>query len=56
MTKTISIYDIDDYDEVKTYLYSEIEKNYPDWPIQEGENWEVIAKIFYQAGRKDALK
>lgn len=50
------INDIDDYDEIKTYLHAEIEETYPEWPVEEGENWEIIAKIFYLAGRKDALK
>lgn len=28
------------------------QREYPDYPIELGENWEIIAEIFYKLGRE----
>ena len=42
-----------DYAEVLTKVLSE---KYPDNCVETGENWELIAKIFYEEGIKEGVR
>lgn len=43
-------------EELEGILSDKLAKNYPDWSVECGENWELIAEIFYQAGIEDATR
>ena len=41
---------IPEMEELQEILNNMLEEHFPDWNVELGENWELMAEIFYRVG------